>query len=46
MEQKQPEEIKQTMAEIYTQIAEREGKDTAISNITYYKNSHLILQNL
>lgn len=37
MEQKQPEEIKQTMAEIYTQIAEREGKDTAISNITYYK---------
>lgn len=36
MEQKQ-EEIKQTMAEIYTQIAEREGKDTAISNITYYK---------
>ena len=37
MEQKQPEEIKHTMAQIYTQIAEREGKDTAISNITYYK---------
>lgn len=37
METKQPEEIKQKMAEIYTQIAEREGKDTAISNITYYK---------
>lgn len=36
MEQKQ-EEVKQTMAQIYTQIAEREGKDTAISNITYYK---------
>lgn len=37
MEQNQSEEIKQTMAQIYTQIAEREGKDTAISNITYYK---------
>ena len=37
MEQKQSEEVKQTMAQIYTQIAEREGKDTAISNITYYK---------
>ena len=29
MEQKQ-EEVKQTMAGIYTQIAEREGKDTEI----------------
>ena len=28
MEQKQSEEVKQTMAQIYTQIAEREGKDT------------------
>ena len=37
MEQKQSEEVRQTMAQIYTQIAEREGKDTAISNITYYK---------
>lgn len=37
MEQKQAEEVRQTMAQIYTQIAEREGKDTAISNITYYK---------
>lgn len=37
MEQKQSEEIKKTMANIYTNIAEREGKDTAISNITYYK---------
>lgn len=36
MEQKQ-EEVKQTMAGIYTQIAEREGKDTEISSITYYK---------
>ena len=35
MEQK--EEVKQTMAEIYTQIAEREGKKAEISNITYYK---------
>ncbi len=25
------------MAGIYTQIAEREGKDTEISSITYYK---------
>ena len=37
MEQKQSEEVRQTMAQIYTQIAQREGKDTAISNITYYK---------
>lgn len=37
MEQKQPKEIKQKMAEIYTQIAERDGKDTSIENITYYK---------
>ena len=37
MEQKQSDEVRQTMAQIYTQIAEREGKDTAISNITYYK---------
>lgn len=37
MEQKQSEEVRQTMAQIYTQIAEREGKDTAITNITYYK---------
>ena len=37
MEQKQQEEVKQTMAGIYTQIAEREGKDTEISSITYYK---------
>ncbi len=37
MEQKQSEEIKKTMAQIYTQIAERVGKNTAISNITYYK---------
>ena len=36
MEQKQ-EEVKQTMPGIYTQIAEREGKDTEISSITYYK---------
>lgn len=37
MEQKQQEEVKQTMTGIYTQIAEREGKDTEISSITYYK---------
>ena len=37
MEQKQQEEVKQTMTGIYTQIAEREWKDTEISSITYYK---------
>lgn len=30
-------EIKEAMANIYTQIAEREDKSTQISNITYYK---------
>ena len=37
MEQKKQEEVKKIMAGIYTQIAEREGKDTEISSITYYK---------
>lgn len=31
------QEIKQTMANIYTKVAEENGKDTAISDITYYK---------
>lgn len=37
MEARQTQEIKQTMINIYTTIAEREGKDTEISSITYYK---------
>lgn len=37
MEAKQTQEIKQTMVNIYTSISEREGKDTEISSITYYK---------
>lgn len=36
MKQEKTEEIKKTMANIYTQIAERENKNTKISNITYY----------
>lgn len=37
MEIDKSNEIKETMANIYTQIAEREDKSTQISNITYYK---------
>lgn len=37
MEIDKSNEIKEAMANIYTQIAEREDKSTQISNITYYK---------
>lgn len=37
MEPEKMEEAKKTMANIYTQVAERVGKSTEISDITYYK---------
>lgn len=37
MEKKQADHVKQTMARIYTQIAEKKEDNTEISNITYYK---------
>ena len=38
MEQEKSNEIREMMADIYTKTAEKEDKNTAISNITYYKN--------
>ena len=37
MEPKDSNKVKEKMANIYTQIAEREEKTTEISDITYYK---------